>query len=395
MFERQEKQVIMQRLAESRRFIQVLIGPRQVGKSTIMKQVMDSISIPHLFFSSDAEAVSSGMWISSSWANARRQMQQQQASEFLLVFDEIQKVANWSEYVKREWDADTMNNVNIKVVLLGSSRILLEKGLSESMMGRYEIIKLGHWSYKEMREAFGFSLEEYLFYGGFPGAAPLIHSEPERWEEYISNSIIDATIHKDIILNSPINKPALLRQTFELGTTYSGELLSYTKVVGMLQDAGNTTTVASYTELLGQANLLCTLPKYAVDVARQRASVPKWQVFDNALKNVYLQLPLSIVLSNHQLWGRVVESAVGAYIVNQAFKYRIKVYYWRDGDKEVDFVLQRGERVIGIEVKSNKDDYTKGMEVFQNKYHPNDIFIVGDGGFPLAEFLDTDLRTLF
>lgn len=393
MFERQQIKKVVERVREPRKFIQVLIGPRQVGKSTIIKQMLQKIDIPYLFYSTDAEVVSGGVWISTCWSNARRRLKQDETTEILLVIDEIQKVQNWSEYVKKEWDADTMSNTNIKVVLSGSSRVLLEKGLSESLMGRFETIKVGHWTYPEMKEAFGFSLEQYIFYGGFPGAAPLIQDE-ERWEEYMSSSIIDATIHKDILLNSTVNKPTLLRQTFELGAMYSSQLLSYTKMIGMLQDAGNTTTLTSYAELLDEANILCGLKKYAVDEARKRASIPKWQVYDNALKTVFLQSKFKDVQQDRQQWGRIVESAVGAYILNQAFLYRIKVYYWRDGDKEIDFVLQRGNRVIAIEVKSNLENYTKGIETFKEKYQPKDIFIVGDAGYPLEEFFSHELTTL-
>lgn len=393
MYQRYHTQVVTNRINEPRKFIQVLLGPRQVGKSTIIKQVLEQTTIPYLFYSADAEPVTYGTWISSCWANARRKIKTDNLSEFLLVIDEIQKVPNWSESVKKEWDSDTMNNINIKVIVLGSSRVMLERGLSESLMGRFEVIKVGHWSYPEMRDAFGFSLDQYLFFGGFPGAASLI-SDEERWGDYVATTIVDATIHKDILLNASITKPALLRQTFELASMYSGELLSYTKMLGILNDVGNTTTLSSYAELLNQAHILCGLSKYAVDESRRRASVPKWQVFDNSLKTVFISQAFTDVIQNHTLWGRVVESAVGAYILNQAFLHRMKVYYWREGDKEVDFVIQKGNHIVALEVKSNSENYSKGLDFFTQRFHPTAGYIVGQAGFPIEEFLSINLTDL-
>lgn len=393
MYQRSQTQTVINRLNEPRKFIQVLLGPRQVGKSTIIKQVLEQINIPYLFYSADAEPVTYGSWISSCWANARRKIEQELFTEFLLVIDEIQKVPNWSENIKKEWDSDTMNNINIKVIVLGSSRIMLEKGLSESLMGRFEVIKVGHWAFREMHDAFGVSLDQYIFFGGFPGAASLI-SDEDRWGDYVATTIVDATIHKDILLNSSITKPALLRQTFELASIYSGELLAYNKMLGILNDVGNTTTLTAYAELLNHANIICGLPKYAADEARRRASIPKWQVYDNALKTVFLRRTLADVVNDHQLWGRIVESAVGAYILNQAYLYRMNVYYWRDGDKEVDFILQKGDQIVAIEVKSNATKHAKGLDAFTQRFHPAASFIVGESGFPLEEFFSTNLSKL-
>ena len=217
-----------------------MLGPRQVGKTTVIKQVVNDLKIPYQIYSADSIPATQTSWISDCWNTARVQMRVENLPEFILIIDEVQKIKNWSEVVKKEWDADTFNDINMKVVLLGSSRVLLEKGLSDSMMGRFEEIRMTHWSYPEMRDAFGISLEQYLYFGGYPGAVFLIEDE-ERWAQYINGAIIDATINKDILYDSPISKPALLRQTFELGTAYSGEIVSLTKMVGALQDAGNTT----------------------------------------------------------------------------------------------------------------------------------------------------------
>ncbi|MDE7109991.1 MAG: AAA family ATPase, partial [Muribaculaceae bacterium] len=291
MYQRSQYHTIKSRLEEPRRFIQVVMGPRQVGKSTVVKQVLQDIHEPYQFFSADNVPASNSNWISNCWAAARSLMCNQGLESMIIIIDEIQKIANWSETVKKEWDDDAFNNRNIKLLLLGSSRVLLEKGLSDSLAGRFEEIRMAHWSFSEMSDCFGFSLDEYLFYGGYPGAAPLI-KDPDPFQQYIQSAIVDATINKDILMNTPISKPALLRQTFELGSAYSGSLLSLTKMVGALQDAGNTSTIAGYLNLLGDSGLITGLQKYSVDMARRKASIPKLQVFNNSLKTLYSPLNL-------------------------------------------------------------------------------------------------------
>lgn len=379
---------------ERRRFIQVVMGPRQVGKSTVVKQVLADIDIPYQFYSADTSSSSKGSWISDCWAATRSIMVQRGYSSIILVIDEIQKVTNWSEYVKKEWDDDTFHDREIKVLLLGSSRVLLERGLSESLAGRFEVIKMGHWSFNEMQECFDISVDQYLFFGGYPGAAPLITDE-ERWREYIQESIVEASINKDILIDTPISKPALLRQTFELASAYSGQILSLNKMIGSLQDAGNASTLAGYIHTLNESGLICGLQKFSLDTARRKASIPKFQVYNNALKTVYSPLTFEQSLLDRKSWGRIYESGVGAHIVNQAFLHRIEVYYWRERNDEVDFILRKKGSVIAIEVKSNLEKQTKGLTLFRERFMPKHAFIVGDGGIGLKEFLTTDLQNLF
>jgi predicted AAA+ superfamily ATPase len=386
MYKRSQYQVVMNRLKEPRNFLQVIMGPRQVGKSTLMKQVLNDIGTSYLFYSADNIPATQTSWISDCWNTARAQLKVQKLTELLLVIDEIQKIKNWSEAVKKEWDADTFSDINIKVVLLGSSRVMLEKGLSDSMMGRFEEIRMSHWSYKEMRDAFGFTLEQYLYFGGYPGAAILINDE-ERWGQYIGSTIIDATINKDILQDAPISKPALLRQTFELGASYSGEIVSLTKMVGALQDAGNTTTLSGYLNLLSDSGLLVGLQKFAMDKMRRRASAPKFQVYNNALKNVYGDLSFRQAVLDRQTWGRIFESGIGAHIVSHAFTGRYEVFYWRENDKEVDYILKKKNKIVAIEVKSNNRTTNTGLEEVRKIYQPYASFVVGTGGMQAEEFL--------
>lgn len=394
MYKRAEYQLIRSRLEESRRFIQVVMGARQIGKSTVVKQVLKDIAIPHQLFSADNVPATNNAWISNCWAAVRSLKESNGWESAVLVIDEIQKISNWSEVIKKEWDDDTFHDRNIKVLLLGSSRVLLEKGLSESLAGRFEEIRMSHWSYPEMRDSFGFTLDQYIYYGGYPGAASLIGDE-DRFSQYIQSAIIEATINKDILMDTPISKPALLRQTFELGAAYSGELLSLNKMLGALQDAGNTATLAGYINLLGESGLLCGLQKYSIDTARRKASIPKFQVFNNALKMVYSPFTFEQSILDRKMWGRLSESGIGAYLVSQAFVHRFEVFYWRERSEEVDFILRKKGSVVAVEVKSNAEKRTEGLERFRELFEPQTSFIVGDGGISAEDFLSMDLRKLF
>lgn len=394
MYKRLEYQLIKNRIKEPRKFIQVVVGPRQVGKSTVMKQVLNDYEGHYQFFSADNVPTSNNSWISDCWEACRALMNVNGFDCIVLVIDEIQKIKGWSEAVKKEWDDDTFHDINIKVLLLGSSRVMLEKGLSDSLAGRFEEIRMSHWSFTEMKDCFGFTLQQYIFFGGYPGAAPLIDDE-ERYQQYIQASIIDATINKDILVDRPIGKPSLLRQTFEVATAYSGEILSYNKLLGNLLDAGNTTTLTGYINLLNECGLVCGLQKYSNDLARRKSSIPKFQVYNNALKTIYSDNTFQQAIVNRKEWGRIFESAVGAHLVSQAFLHNFDVFYWRDNNYEVDFVIRKKGKTIGIEVKSNSEKRTKGLSIFRERFHPKEALIVGDGGIRVEDFFSLNINDLF
>ena len=386
--------VLMERMREPRQFIQVVVGPRQVGKSTLVKQALQQIDIPYTFELADGIPEDDTSWIGRVWESARAQYRIMGGGEYLLVIDEIQKIRNWSEAVKREWDLDSFNDVNIKVVLLGSSRLLLKSGLTESLAGRFEMIRLGHWSYQEMHDAFGWSVDQYIYYGGYPGGAHLVKNE-SRWKRYILDAVVEPAISKDVLMTTIIYKPALLRQLFELGCSYSGELLSLNKMLGQLQDAGNVTTLANYIKVLDECELLAGLQKYASDNSRKYNSIPKYQVYNSALMSVYTGRGFVKEYTDPMRWGRWVESAVGAYLVGKASVMDFKLYYWRDAQDEVDFVLARGESVIGIEVKSGRRTMNRGLSVFMEAFHSKYVYVVGSGGISIEDFLKLDLNVLF
>lgn len=381
------------RIEEPRKFIQVIAGPRQVGKTTLINQVLRQIGFAYAMEVADGVDAKDTDWIRRVWDSARTAMLFRKEKEYLLVIDEIQKIANWSEAVKKEWDEDTRKGVNLKVVLLGSSRLLLKKGLTESLAGRYELIRLGHWSYQEMQDAFGFTLDEYVYFGGYPGPAHLIRDE-RRWKKYVKDSLVAPAIEKDVIMTSNIYKPALMKRLFELGCGYSAEVLSLTKLIGQLQDAGNVTTLAGYLEILNQCSLLAALQKYARDDARKYNSIPKYQVYNNALMTAYKGRTFEKDRIDPKVWGRWVESAVGAYLLGMAGELGYQLYYWREGDDEVDFIIANDGESIAIEVKSGRRGMNSGLPKFVKAFHPKHSFVVGTSGVPLEDFLSCDLDAL-
>jgi uncharacterized protein len=395
MKKRKSFETLLKRLQEPRRFIQSLIGPRQVGKTTLATQVANELSIPSRYISADLATLQDISWLQQQWDVARELAKLE--GKALLIVDEIQKIPHWSDMVKFLWDQDTVSGIDLSVLILGSSPWLMQKGLSESLAGRFEIIPIPHWSFKEMREIFGWSLEHYLYFGGYPGAAPLSDEEnPSRWINYINDSIIETTISRDILLMSQVNKPALLRRLFQLGCNYSGQILSYNKMLGELQDAGNSTTLAHYVDLLAGAGLLTGLQKFANQSVRRKGSSPKFAVFNTALLSAQSGKSFFEAMADRAFLGRLIESTVGAHLLNSIRGTQIELFYWREGDREVDFILQLGDKLIAIEVKSGQESlHHSGIDAFVKQFKPNRILLVGDQGIPLESFLSTSPSSLF
>lgn len=275
----------------------------------------------------------------------------------------------------------------MRVVLLGSSPLLVQRGLSESLTGRFEILRVGHWSLTEMQEAFGIGVDEYLYFGGYPGAASLI-GEEERWRHYLQDSLIETTVSRDILLMNRVDKPALLRQLFRLGCSHSSQILSYQKMLGQLQDTGNTTTLAHYLELLARAGMLCGLQKFSGEEVRQRGSSPKFQVLNNGLMTAQKATTFLESRRDPERWGRIAESAIGAYLANGAQLGDYELFYWRNVSKEVDFVLRRGDKVLALEVKAgNRRTSLPGIAAFDKAFGRTRKLLIGTGGIPLEEFL--------
>ncbi len=376
--------VLEQRLREPRRFMQVLTGPRQVGKTTAVQQILQTWQGASHYATADLPAPPQPIWIEQQWGSARLRLQGGQT--VVLVLDEVQKVLRWSEVVKRLWDEDTSARRDIHVIILGSSSLLVQAGLTESLAGRFEQLHATHWSWPECRDCFGWELDRYLYFGGYPGAATLIDDEP-RWAQYVRDSLIETTLSKDILLLSRIEKPALLRQLFVMAAEYSGQIVSYQKLVGQLRDAGNTTTLAHYQTLLEGAGLIKGLQKWQGTPLRRRASSPKWLALNTALMTATAGAGFPAWRDDATRWGRLVETTVGTHLVNSSLGTGIEVYYWRNHNHEVDFVLHRGGELLGLEVKCGQRKHFSGMAAFQSKFANARVMLVGPDGVSFEEFL--------
>jgi predicted AAA+ superfamily ATPase len=378
---------------QNERFIQVISGPRQVGKTTAIRSVINELNFEKVFCSCDDPGLHDRTWLESQWENSRKKAKQ--TGQCLLVIDEIQKIPDWSEFVKRLWDEDTARSRPIKVVILGSSSLLIHKGLSDSLAGRFELIRLPHWSFSEMRDAFGWNLDKYILFGGYPGGA-VFAEDFTRWKNYINDSLIETTVSKDILQMSRIDKPSVLRRLFVLGCMYSGQIVSFQKLLGQLQDVGNTTTLSRYLLILEQAGLIAGIPKFSGTAIRSHASIPKLQVLNTALMTAQQALLPGEIEIDRTLWGRFVESAIGAHLKNQIPGSGIELFYWREQNKEVDFVVRYGEKLIGIEVKSSlQSSKLSGMEALAKTHGLYKRLLVGASGIPIEDFLQYKISDLF
>ena len=386
MIERAYLQNFTKRMNEKRKFIQVLYGPRQVGKTTMVLQLLSKIAVESIYETTDTITAADSKWLQTVWETARIKLKLSVQKELILVVDEIQKIDNWSETVKKLWDEDSRTGNNIKVILLGSSSLLIQQGLTESLAGRFEKTYIGHWSFAEMQLAFDWDINRYIFFGGYPGAAMLIDDE-RRWRSYIIDSLIETSISKDILMLTRVDKPALLRRLFEIGANYSGQILSFTKVLGQLLDAGNTTTLSHYLSLLSNCGLLGGLDKFSGSVVKKRSSSPKFQVYNNALISAYLKTDFLQSFQESDLWGRITESAVGTHLIGKSITENYKLYYWREGNCEVDFVIEYGEKLLGLEVKSGASTTNKGIDKFLSRYPDAKAIFVGASGISIEEFL--------
>ena len=403
---RAQSQDLANRLNEPVERLQIIAGPRQIGKSTLVRHTLedwpkDSFtnlstelgSAEIIAIESDTETYRPETrrdvaWLIDAWRKARN-VAARNAKRHVLVIDEIQKIPQWSEAVKALWDADRAAKIDMHVVLLGSAPLLMQKGLAESLAGRYELIRMTHWSLAEMQEAFNFSIEEYIYFGGYPGAAQFVNDET-RWRNYVIDSLITPNITRDILQMTRVEKPALLKLLFELGCQYSGEIRSLDKLKGQLAEAGNTTTLTHYLHLLSEAGLLTGLQKFAIDKVRQRNSPPKLNARNTGLMSVNSGYAFAEAQADRAFWGHLVETTVGAHLINTA-EGALQISYWRESPHEVDFVLAQGQRVTAIEVKSGKSTGAMlGVKKFQTHFpHARSLVVGGntDCDVTVAELL--------
>ena len=369
-----------------------MIGPRQVGKTTLARQVEATIDFPSLYATADSPVPLDAAWIETQWRRANA-LAAESGKPVLLILDEVQKVRGWSETIKLLWDSRA-GGPEIRVLVLGSSSLLMQEGLSESLAGRFFLHRCTHWGFAECRAAFGWSLEQWIYFGGYPGAATFVEDEPS-WKRYIADSLIETVLARDVLQMSKVAKPALLRHLFALAATLPAQSLSYTKMLGQLQDAGNTTTLAHYLKLLESAFLASGLELFSRGVQRKRGSSPKLILWNNALINALSTRTFKDTLADIIWWGRLVENAVGAHLLNSLASVEYGLTYWREGNHEVDFVIAKGHDDWAVEVKSGRSGKAAGLSRFRQRYPEARALLIGAQGIPLMEFFSKDPSVWF
>ncbi|MEW6556312.1 MAG: ATP-binding protein [Elusimicrobiota bacterium] len=357
--------------------IQAVIGPRQVGKTTLALQIFDNWKYPKIYETADQPNIPTVSWITDKWQNARN-LCKKTKQPVLLILDEVQKIPKWSEVVKKLYDEDKRLHNNNHVLLLGSSALLMQRGLTESLAGRFELHRHNQWSFSECKECFSLSLDEYIYFGGYPGALLLIEDE-NRWANYMRESLIEPVLSKDIILSTPITKPVLMRQSFGLAVNHAAQIVSYQKMLGTLQDAGNTTTIASYLNLMSKAFLLTPLERWSGARIRRRGSIPKILVYDNGLSTSMAGVKFNTAKKDKMFWGRLVENSIGARLYFIFNKLGGEIYYWRERNNEVDYVTRLGDKIIGFEIKSGRlDKNPAALLLFKRKYKNSKTVIISN-----------------
>lgn len=383
-YERSLAPVLIRELEKKQHVFQVMTGPRQVGKTTIAQQVMEKLPFPSIYASADSPLPPGPEWIETQWRRAEIEAERS-SSTVLLVLDEVQKVRGWSESLKSKWDAAVRKSQDIRLLVLGSSALLIQAGLSESLTGRFFLHRCSHWTFRECADAFGWDLPHWLYFGGYPGAAAFSDDEG-KWKRYVTDSLIETVLARDVLQLQKITKPTLLRHLFALAATFPAQILSYNKMLGQLQDVGNTTTIANYLRLLETAFLVSGLELFSRGALRKRGSSPKLLLWNNALINALSNRSFDESVADASWWGRLVENAVGGYLLGSLSAPDHTITYWRERDREVDFVISHGTELWAIEVKSGRRGKTSGLEMFRSRYPDARLLVVGGNGIPLEDF---------
>ena len=329
-------EVIRARIDEKRPLIQVVLGPRQVGKTTALQTALNQRGF---YASADYPTPLPYTVLEEWWQKALTH------PDKILAIDEIQKIPGWSEVLKKLWDR---SDRILKVVVTGSSALLVEKGLKETLAGRFELIRAEHWNFAEARDIFGLSLESFIDFGCYPGSVSLMYN-PERWSQYVRDSIVEPALGRDILQLHPVDRPALLRQIFGVAVSLPCQIVSLQKLQGQLQGKGALTTLQHYLRLLSDAYLVSSVEKYHTSPFRSKKSSPKLLIHDNGLIRAFRR-PVSDTLTPEER-GRYFENAVGARFLEAGWN----IFYWKERELEVDFVVLSPEgKKMAVEVKTSE-----------------------------------------
>ena len=393
-FLRQGTRELLGRLSEPPRLPQILLGPRQVGKTTAIAQVIAALrrkGFSAVSASADALASPPGDWITEHWRKADAAAKSGKPT--ILAFDELQKIPGWSEIVKREFDAGQRraSSKRPRIIISGSSALLVERGLTESLAGRFELIRFPHWNLNEEFAAFGVGWKDHISLGGYPRLHDFL-PDARRFFSYVRDSIIESVLSKDLLLLHPVDKPVLLRRLFEFSCRHPAEIVSLQKMLGQLTDKGNVTTLSHYLDLLAKAFLIAPLQKYSPEILRIRASSPKLIVLAPALVAAVQDKTPAEAMADPELYGRWAENAVGAHLLGSG----LEVFYWRERDLELDFIAKKGVKAVAFEVSiSQRKSGGEALDRLARRCGASKAVLIGPAGVSLEEFLSSDPSAWF
>ncbi len=331
--------------------IQLLAGPRQVGKTTLLLGLAGEAGKQAVYAAADApEAALPGFW-ERLWSKAEDVAASQGRAVVLL--DEAHLLHDWAARLKGVWDRFRRERIPIHVVATGSSALHVAAGSRESLAGRFERVTLSHWSASSLAQAFGLAPEEaagvVVRMGSYPGAFGL-RRDRARWSAYVRDAILEPAMGRDILALAAIRRPALLRQVFGIAASSPAQIVSLQKIQGQLQERGALETIAHYLGLLEEAFLVAALPKFATSAERRRAAPPKLVTLSNALVAVVDPGGIADARSDPARFGAWVENACLAHAWNAGQR----ISYWREEPLEVDGVLEGSWGAWAIEVKTGK-----------------------------------------
>jgi predicted AAA+ superfamily ATPase len=353
---------------EPARRIQLLTGPRQVGKTTILLELAGEFGERAIYRAADVEEIAAPGWWAIQWDRAMRLAR---TGPTLLLVDEIQTLPNWARRVKVAFDEVARERLPLQIVISGSAALSMTRGARNELAGRFELLTLRHWTAQDLIQAFGLTDDEaaevYVRFGAFPGELDRRMDYP-RWREYILHAIIDPALNRDLLMLEPIQKPALLRQINSLAAAYPGEIISLQKLAAQLLEKGAPATIAHYLTVLEEAFLLAALHKYSDRELRLRASPPKLVPLSNAFLTAYADSVPPTTATDPVRWGRWLETACTAHAVNTG----CRVAYWREEPYEVDLIVagERGKWAIEIKSGSYAIQDLTGLSTFHLR-HPD------------------------
>lgn len=383
-------QSVVSALANNNSKILIVEGPRQAGKTTMVQRALNELGLKATYANADNEYTDNRLFIHNAWEKKRRS-----ANSQLIVLDNIQHIRNWSTLLQAEYEADMAIGKQPRVVLIAASCAPFYRDMETDFMQQNStILRLSLWTWADMRDAFGWSLDQYIFFGGYPGLGEIV-AKGRPWRNYVRSKLIEPALTNDILIDVRLYKPHVLLQILEEGISYQGEVRSLNGILENTDGAGNTIILSTYLEFLHNAHILYAIRKYSEMMDRRRASIPKMQVHGNAIAAYYKNWRFPKTLQQDKKRHEILLSAVGAHLLNRSFLEGYKITCFWDRYSSIDFIISdsRGRDIL-INLCRPKAD--NALAYFTRHYGSFRTILVGDGGqMSVEEILDCTIADLF